>query len=122
VEAKVLITERLRPLRVEGHTIHQVWLPYHWGVSGLTTGDSANDLFGVTLDPNVLIQESKVGTCDIRAGRRPVGPALLAYVADYRERAGLAIDPHTAGLQPPPTSPSTSPPRATARGNDHEGQ
>jgi formate dehydrogenase major subunit len=110
VEAKVLVTERLRPLRVEGHTIHQVWLPYHWGVSGLTTGDSANDLFGVTLDPNVLIQETKVGTCDIRAGRRPVGPALLAYVADYRERAGLAIDPRTAALLPP-----TSPPTARER-------
>ena len=89
VEGRVLVTDRLRPLRVEGRTIHQVWLPYHWGGNGLTTGDSANDLFGVTLDPNVLIQESKVGTCDIRPGRRPTGPELLAYVADYRRRAGL---------------------------------
>ncbi|MFP5372266.1 MAG: molybdopterin dinucleotide binding domain-containing protein, partial [Actinomycetes bacterium] len=44
IEARVLVTERLRPLRVEGRRIHQVWLPYHWGVgAGLTTGDSAND-------------------------------------------------------------------------------
>ena len=92
VEGKVLVTDRLRPLRVEGRTIHQIWLPYHWGGNGLTTGDSANDLFGVTLDPNVLIQESKVGTCDIRAGRRPVGKASLAYVADYRRRAGLPVE------------------------------
>jgi formate dehydrogenase major subunit len=91
VEGQVLVTDRLRPLRVEGRTIHQVWLPYHWGGTGLSTGDSANDLFGVTLDPNVLIQESKVGTCDIRPGRRPVGAELLAYVADYRSRAGLPI-------------------------------
>ncbi len=89
VEGRVLITERLRPLRVEGRIIHQIWLPYHWGSQGLTTGDSANDLFGITLDPNVLIQESKVGTCDIRPGRRPTGPALLEYLADYRRRAGL---------------------------------
>ena len=56
--------------------MHQVWLPYHWGAGGLVTGDSANDLFGITLDPNVLIQESKVGTCDVRPGRRPTGTAL----------------------------------------------
>jgi formate dehydrogenase major subunit len=71
VEGRVLVTERLRPLRIEGHTVHQVWLPYHWGTAGLTTGDSANDLLAVVLDPNVLIQESKVGTCDVRPGRRP---------------------------------------------------
>jgi formate dehydrogenase major subunit len=89
IEARVLVTERLRPLRIDGRPVHQLWLPYHWGGSGLTTGDSANDLIGITLDPNVLIQESKVGTCDIQPGRRPTGPALLAYVADYNRRAGL---------------------------------
>jgi formate dehydrogenase major subunit len=56
----------------------------------LTTGDSANDLFGLALDPNVHIQEVKAATCDIRPGRRPRGPALLALVDDYRRRAGLA--------------------------------
>ena len=86
VEARVLVTDRLRPLRVDGRTIHQVWMPYHWGSAGLTTGDSANDLLGVVLDPNVLIQESKVCTCDIRPGRRPTGAALLAYLAEYRRR------------------------------------
>ncbi len=89
IEAQVLVTRRLRPLRVEGRPIHQVWLPYHWGVgAGLTTGDSANDLTGLSLDPNVLIQDSKVGTCDVRPGRRPRGPALLDLVAGYRRRAG----------------------------------
>jgi formate dehydrogenase major subunit len=89
IDARVLVTERLRPLRVEGRTIHQIWLPYHWGPGGLTPGEAANDLYGIALDPNVLIQESKVATCDIRPGRRPTGPALLDYVADYRRRAGL---------------------------------
>jgi formate dehydrogenase major subunit len=89
VEGRVLVTERLRPLKVEGRLIHQVWLPYHWGSQGLTTGDSANDLVGIVLDPNVLIQESKVGTCDVRPGRRPIGSALLRYLAGYHRRAGL---------------------------------
>jgi formate dehydrogenase major subunit len=89
VEGRVLVTERLRPLRVEGRTVHQVWLPYHWGGGGMVTGDSANDLFGISLDPNVLIQESKVGTCDVRPGRRPTGAALREFVLDYARRAGV---------------------------------
>ncbi|AVT35200.1 formate dehydrogenase [Plantactinospora sp. BB1] len=89
VEARVMVTDRLTPLRIEGRLIHQVWLPYHFGGNGLVQGEPANDLFGATLDPNVLIQESKVGTCDIRAGHRPRGPELLDYLADYRRRAGL---------------------------------
>ncbi len=71
IEARVLVTDRVRPLRVRGHTVHQVGLPYHWGTRGLTTGDAANDLFSLVLDPNVHIQEVKAATCDIRPGRRP---------------------------------------------------
>jgi formate dehydrogenase major subunit len=87
-------------LRIEDRVMHQIWLPYHWGGEGLVTGDSANDLFGITLDPNVLIQESKVGTCDIRPGRRPTGAALLAYVDEYRVRAGVAPDRYPLILTP----------------------
>jgi formate dehydrogenase major subunit len=92
VEGRVLVTRRLRPLRVEGRLVHQVWLPYHWGAGGMVSGDSANDLLGITLDPNVLIQESKVGTCDVRPGRRPTGTALLDYIAGYQRRSGVADD------------------------------
>ena len=35
IEAKVLVTDRLTPLRVDGRIIHQVWLPYHFGFEGL---------------------------------------------------------------------------------------
>jgi len=95
IEAKVMVTERLAPLRIEGRVVHQLWMPYHWGGEGLVTGDSANDLIGITLDPNVLIQESKVGTCDIQPGRRPTGRDLLRYVQGYRDRAGLTADHYT---------------------------
>ncbi len=92
IEARVMVTDRLSPLRVENRTVHQVWLPYHWGQGGIVTGDSANDLLGISLDPNVLIQESKVGTCDVRPGRRPTGVALTALVAGYQHRAGVDHD------------------------------
>ena len=71
IEARVLVTDRLAPLRVQGRTVHQVGVPWHWGWKGLSAGDAANDLFGLTLDPNVHIQEVKASTCDIRPGRRP---------------------------------------------------
>jgi formate dehydrogenase major subunit len=67
--------------------VHQVGLPYHWGQRGLVTGDAANDLAHMALDPNVHIQEVKGFTCDIRPGRRPRGPKLTRFVADLRERA-----------------------------------
>jgi formate dehydrogenase major subunit len=37
----------------------------------------------------VHIQEVKALTADIRPGRRPRGPELLALLADYRLRAGI---------------------------------
>jgi formate dehydrogenase major subunit len=89
IEARVLVTDRVQPLQVDGRTIHQVGLPYHWGRRGLSKGDSANDLLPIVLDKNVHISEYKTATCDIRPGRRPRGAAVSALVADYRRRAGL---------------------------------
>jgi formate dehydrogenase major subunit len=83
IEARVLVTERMQPLEVQGRTLHQVGVPYHWGGKGRTTGDVPNDLFPLALDPNVHIQEVKAASCDIRPGRRPRGHALRELVAAY---------------------------------------
>jgi formate dehydrogenase major subunit len=77
IEARVLVTERLRPLRVQGRTLHQIGLPYHWGSKGRSRGDAANELIGFVADPNVSIQESKALTCDIVAGRRSRGRRVV---------------------------------------------
>jgi formate dehydrogenase major subunit len=71
IEARVLVTDRVTPIRSNGRLVHQVGLPYHWGSRGLTKGGAANDLSHMVLDPNVHIQEVKAFTCDIRPGRRP---------------------------------------------------
>jgi len=92
IEARVMVTERVPPLQVEGRTVHQVGLPYHWGHRGIATGDPANDLFPLALDPNVHIQEVKAATCDVRPGRRPRGQALLDLVEEYRRRAGVQME------------------------------
>ena len=95
VEARVLVTERIRTIEVQGRRLHQIGLPYHWGGNGLTTGDSANDLAHLVLDPNVHIQEVKAMACDIRPGRRPRGPALRRLVREYARRAGITDDTGT---------------------------
>jgi formate dehydrogenase major subunit len=75
IEARVMVTERLKPIVVQGRKTHQIGLPYHWGSRGLTTGDAANDLSSIALDPNVHIQEVKAFTVGIRPGRRERGKA-----------------------------------------------
>ncbi len=89
VEARVMVTVRIKPLQIQGRTMHLVGAPYHWGGVGIVTGDSANELLPLALDNNVHIAEYKVATCDIRPGRRPRGRARLELVADYRRRAGV---------------------------------
>jgi formate dehydrogenase major subunit len=89
IEARVLVTRRMAPLTAGGRTVHQIGLPYHWGPNGYTTGDAANELSAIALDPNVHIQEVKALSADIRPGRRPRGPELLDLLADYRRRAGI---------------------------------
>jgi formate dehydrogenase major subunit len=89
IEARVLVTERMTPITVQGRRLHQIGLPYHWGANGLTTGDAANELASVSLDPNTHIQEVKALACDIRPGRRPTGPARVELVREYQRRAGI---------------------------------
>ncbi|MBA9051627.1 formate dehydrogenase major subunit [Streptomyces costaricanus] len=97
IEARVLVTDRMAPLTVHGRRLHQVGLPYHWGPNGYTTGDAANELLHLSLDPNTHIQEAKAIAVDIRPGRRPRGAAAAELVRAYRARAG--IDAHT-GTEP----------------------
>lgn len=77
VEARVLITTRMRPLWIEGRTVHQVGLPYHWGYRGQVLGDVVNDLLAISEEPNVRIMETKALVCDICPGRRARGEGAL---------------------------------------------
>src|SRR4051812_19883513 len=70
IEARAKVTERIRPLTIDGQPVHQVALPWHWGYGAGTAGDATNDLIALSGDPNVSIEEAKAFTCDVRAGRR----------------------------------------------------
>jgi formate dehydrogenase major subunit len=77
VEARALVTTRMRPLLINGKMVHQVGVPYHWSYRGLVKGDSANDLVAISEEPNVRIMEAKGILCDLSAGRRAQGRTAL---------------------------------------------
>ncbi len=88
VEARVMVTPRMRPITVEGKTVHQIGLPYHWGYRGIVKGDVANDLLAISQEPNVRIMETKALVCNIHPGRRPQGEAALDLLkAEQRKTA-----------------------------------
>jgi formate dehydrogenase major subunit len=70
IEARAMVTRRLRPLKVEGQVLHQIGLPFHWAFAGEVVGDNANDLTALVADPNVSMHEVKAFACRVRAGRR----------------------------------------------------
>jgi formate dehydrogenase major subunit len=68
-EARALVTKRLRPFLIDGKTVHQVGMPWHWGYQGIATGDIVNNISALVADPNVTIHEGKAFTCRIEKGR-----------------------------------------------------
>lgn len=69
IEAKAMITERLRPFEIAGRRIYQIGMPWHFGWEGYATGDIANVLTSVVGDANTSIHEGKALTCGLRKGR-----------------------------------------------------
>ena len=83
IEARVMVTPRLRPLRVDGRVVHQVGLPYHWGYRGQVKGDVVNDLLVISEEPNVRIMETKALVCNVVPGRRPPDDEVLRRLNSY---------------------------------------
>jgi len=65
IRAKALVTDRIGVMHVAGKAIHHVGMPWHWGWSGLSTGDVVNDLTAWVGDPNVSIHEAKAFVCNV---------------------------------------------------------
>jgi formate dehydrogenase major subunit len=69
IEARAMVTRRLRPFVIEGHVVHQIGLPFHWAFAGEVVGDNANDLTALLADPNVSMHDCKAFACQVDAGR-----------------------------------------------------
>jgi formate dehydrogenase major subunit len=66
VEGIAMVTKRFKPFQVNGKVVHEVGLPWHWGYTGLSTGDSANLLTPHVGDANTMIPEYKAFLCDVK--------------------------------------------------------
>jgi formate dehydrogenase major subunit len=86
IEARVMVTPRMRPLQIDGRTVHQVGLPYHWGYKGQVHGDIVNDLLAISEEPNVRIMETKALVCNVIPGRRERGAKALEQLTSYTGR------------------------------------
>ena len=65
IQAKALVTKRVRPYTVNGQKLHHVGMPWHWGYKGIAVGDVVNNLSALVGDPNVSIHEAKVFVCNV---------------------------------------------------------
>ena len=91
IEARALVSRRIRPLHLNGRTLHQVALPYHYGTAGLVRGSAANDLLSISGEPNVTIMEAKACTCNIVPGHLPRGRAFAEFLNKYAPQTGPPI-------------------------------
>ena len=91
IEARALVSRRIRPLQLNGRTVHQVALPYHYGTAGLVRGGAANDLLSISGEPNVTIMEAKACTCNIVPGRLPGGRAFADFLNKYAPQTGPPV-------------------------------
>jgi len=85
VQARVLVTPRIRPMWIDGRRIHQIGLPYHWGYRGRVKGDVVNDLLVISEEPNVRIMETKALVCNIEPGKRAPDRRALQQSASTLE-------------------------------------
>ncbi len=66
IEAVACVTKRFKPFIVNGKTVHEIGLLWHYGFKGYATGDPANRLTPHIGDANTMIPEYKAWLCDIR--------------------------------------------------------
>jgi formate dehydrogenase major subunit len=91
IEARALVTRRIRPLQLDGRTIHQVAIPFHFGAAGPVRGDAANDLMAISGEPNVIIMETKSLVCNIVPGPLPRGRDFLHFLNKYAPQDGPEV-------------------------------
>jgi formate dehydrogenase major subunit len=104
IEARALVSRRIRPLHIKGKKVHQVAVPYHFGTAGLVRGGAANDLLTISGEPNVTIMEAKALTCNVVPGRLPRGKAFAEFLNKYAPQGG----PVTLHPEEPAVSATTS--------------
>jgi formate dehydrogenase major subunit len=105
IEARALVSRRIRPMQLNGKRVHQIAMPFHFGSAGPIRGGAANDLIAISGEPNVTIMEAKAMTCNVVPGRLPRGKDYLKW-----------FDQHTSQAAEPPRLHPEQPPPAASKG------
>lgn len=66
IKAVAMVSPRIKPLVVDGKTVHIVRMPWHYGWQGLATSDVINDISPHVGDANTMIPEYKAFLVDVR--------------------------------------------------------
>jgi formate dehydrogenase major subunit len=103
IESRALVSRRIRPIQLNGKTVHQIAMPFHFGSAGPVKGGATNDLVPISGEPNVTIMEAKALACNIVPGRLPRGPAFEEWFKKYVPEGG---PPNLHPEQPPPEEPA----------------
>src|SRR5437588_1289356 len=83
IESRALVSRRIRPMHLDGKTVHQIAMPFHFGSAGPVKGGATNDLVPISGEPNVTIMEAKALACNIVPGRLPRGPEFEEWIKKY---------------------------------------
>jgi formate dehydrogenase major subunit len=102
IDARALVSRRMRPMHLNGKIVHQIAMPFHFGSAGPVRGGATNDLVPISGEPNVTIMEAKALACNIVPGRLPRGPAFEEWLKKYVPDGPPNLHPE----QPPPGAPS----------------
>ena len=90
IEARVLVTERMPPAAGAGpDRCTRSGCPGTGAPNGYTTGDAANELSHLSLDPNVHIQEVKAWPATSVPGAARAGRPCASSSGPTSERAGI---------------------------------
>ena len=95
IEARAMVTRRIRPLVVEGRVVHQVGLPFHWSFAGETVGGNANDL--TSLRRRSQRQHARGEGLRLPGRARPARRPRRRARPCRRTMAGPRADPRDAG-------------------------
>lgn len=66
VTMKACVTKRFKPFSVDGKTVHEIGVIWHWGYCGGSKGASANELTPNVGDVNTRIPEFKAFLCNVK--------------------------------------------------------
>jgi formate dehydrogenase major subunit len=114
IESRALVSRRMRPMHLNGKTVHQIAMPFHFGSAGPVKGGTTNDLVPISGEPNVTIMEAKALACNIVPGRLPRGPAFEEWFNKYVPQGG---PPNLHPEQPLSSAPQGG---TLAAGHEHE--